>query len=193
MMKKFALLAVTALILGLAPAAFAQNHGEIGVFADYLKLENTNTNNLGLGGRLGVNLHSRVQLEGDLAYDFSRGFNTTITPTGGGTTVIRSNVRVFHGTFGPKFQTGGGAIRAFIFAKGGFVNFKVSNDPATFGTVFGNFDLSAGTTRGAFYPGGGVEFFATVIGLRFDVGDEMYFHNGAQHNLRITAGPVFRF
>ena len=192
-MKKIALLAATALVLGLAPAAFAQNHGEIGVFADYLKLENTNTNNLGLGGRVGFNIHPNVQLEGDLAYDFSRGFSTTVTPTGGSATVIRSDVRVLHGFVGPKFQTGGGAIRAFVFAKGGFTNFKVSVDPATFGTVFGNFDLSDGTTRGAFYPGGGIELFATVIGLRFDVGDEMYFHNGAQHNLRITAGPVFRF
>jgi hypothetical protein len=192
-MKKIALLAVTALVLGLAPAAFAQNHGEVGVFADYFKLENTNTNNLGVGGRVGVNIHSSVQLEGDLAYDFSRGFNTTITPTGGGVNVIRSDVRSLHGFVGPKFQTGGGAIRAFVFAKGGFVNFKVDPNPATFGTVFGNFDLGEGDTHGAFYPGGGVEFFATVIGLRFDVGDEMYFHNGTQHNLRITAGPVFRF
>lgn len=192
-MKKIALLAVAALVFALAPAAFAQNHGEVGVFADYLKLDNAGTNNLGVGGRLGVNLHPNLQLEGDLAYDFSRGFSTVVTPTGGSAQIIRSDVRVLHGTFGPKFQTGGGAIRAFVFAKGGFINFKVSNDPATLGTVFGNFDLGDGTTRGVFYPGGGVEFFATVIGLRFDVGDEMYFNNGAQHNLRITAGPVFRF
>src|SRR5919109_4606587 len=110
MIKKLALMAVTALVLGLAPAAFAQNHGEVGVFADYFKLENTNTNNFGVGGRLGVNVHPNVQLEGDLAYDFSRGFNTTVTTTGGTANIVRSNVRILHGTVGPKFQTGGGAI-----------------------------------------------------------------------------------
>jgi len=31
------------------------------------------------------------------------------------------------------------------------------------------------------------------IGLRLDVGDEMYFNNGAHHNLRVAFGPVFRF
>ncbi len=192
-MKKIAFLAVSALLLALTPAAFAQNHGEIGVFADYFKVENTDTNNLGIGGRLGVNVHSSVQLEGDLAYDFSRGFSTVVTPTGGSAQLVRSDVRVLHGFVGPKFQTGGGAIRLFVFAKGGFVNFKVDPNPATFGTVFGNFDLGEGDTHPAFYPGGGIELFATVIGLRFDVGDEMYFHNGTQHNFRITAGPVFRF
>jgi hypothetical protein len=29
--------------------------------------------------------------------------------------------------------------------------------------------------------------------LRFDVGDQIYFLNGAQNNLRMTFGPHFRF
>lgn len=193
MMKKIALMAVTALVFGLVPAAFAQNHGEVGVFADYFKLETSNTNNLGIGGRVGVNVHPNVQLEGELAYDFSRGFSTNVTPTGGGANLVRSKVRILHGLFGPKFQTGGQAIRAFGFVKGGFANFKVTNDPATFGTVFGDFNLRDGDTRGVLYPGGGVEFYAGILGLRFDIGDEIYFKDGAQHNLRITAGPHIRF
>jgi hypothetical protein len=193
MIKKFAHMAVTALVLGLVPAAFAQNHGEVGVFADYFKLESTNTNNLGIGGRLGINVLPIVQLEGELAYDFSRGFNTTVTPTGGGTTVVRSNVRILHGLFGPKLQTGGQAIRAFATLKGGFVNFDVTNEPATFGAVFGDFDLGRGTTRGVLYPGVGVEFYAGPFGLRFDVGDEIYFADGAHNNLRVSAGPHIRF
>jgi hypothetical protein len=192
-MKKLALMTVTTLVLGLVPAAFAQNHGEVGVFADYFKLEATNTNNLGVGGRLGVNIHPMVQLEGELAYDFSRGFSTTVTPTSGGTAILRSKVRIFHGLFGPKFQTGGQAIRAFFTVKGGFVNFRVSNNAATIGNFTSGLSLTEGDVNGALYPGGGVEFYAGPFGLRFDIGDEIYFANGTHNNLRITAGPHIRF
>lgn len=192
-MKKITLVALTALIMGFVPAAFAQNHGEVGVFVDYFKLEASDTNNLGLGGRLGFNIHPNVQLEGEVAYDFSRGFTTTVTPSGGGTAILRSNVRILHGLFGPKFQTGGQAIRAFVTVKGGFVNFKVDNNAATIGNFTEQLSLTAGTTNGALYPGGGVEFFAGPLGLRFEVGDEIYFNNGAHNNLRISAGPQIRF
>lgn len=47
--------------------------------------------------------------------------------------------------------------------------------------------------NGVFYPAGGVEAFAGIFGVRAEIGDEMYFDNGANHNLRITAGPVIRF
>ena len=192
-MKKIALIAVTALLLGFVPAAFAQNHGEVGVFADYFKLEASDTNNLGLGGRAAFNIHPNVQLEGELAYDFSRGFTTTVTPTSGGTAILRSDVRILHGLFGPKLQTGGQAIRAFVTLKGGFVNFKVSNNAATIGNFTQQLSLSSGTTNGALYPGAGVEFYAGPFGLRFDIGDEIYFNDGAHNNLRISAGPHIRF
>jgi hypothetical protein len=32
-----------------------------------------------------------------------------------------------------------------------------------------------------------------AIGLRADVGDEIYFNNGTHNNLRVTFGPTFRF
>ena len=44
-----------------------------------------------------------------------------------------------------------------------------------------------------FYPGGGIEFFVGWFGMRFEAGDEMFFDNGVNHNLRVTAGPVIRF
>jgi hypothetical protein len=192
-MKKIALLAVTTLMLTFVPAAFAQNHGSVGVFVDYFKLETSETNNLGLGGRASFNVSEYLQLEGEVAYDFSRGFQTTVTPTGGGTQLIDSNVSILHGLFGPKIQSGGQAIRLFGTVKGGFINFKVDPDPADFGSFTSAFDLNDGDTFGVIYPGGGIEFYAGIIGLRFDIGDEIYFNNGAQHNLRITAGPHFRF
>ncbi len=52
--------------------------------------------------------------------------------------------------------------------------------------------LNSGT-NGLFYPAVGVEFFAGPIGLRGEIGDIMYFNNGANNNLRITFGPQLRF
>ena len=43
-----------------------------------------------------------------------------------------------------------------------------------------------------FYPGGGVEEYPGPVGLR-DVGDEIYFNNGANHNLKITFCVPTRF
>jgi hypothetical protein len=46
---------------------------------------------------------------------------------------------------------------------------------------------------GSFYPGGGLEGHIGPIGLRLDVGDEMYFNQGTHHNFRATFGPYVRF
>jgi hypothetical protein len=46
---------------------------------------------------------------------------------------------------------------------------------------------------GAVYPGGGIEAYLGPIGLRIDVGDEIYFQSGAHNNLRLTFGPSIRF
>jgi hypothetical protein len=43
------------------------------------------------------------------------------------------------------------------------------------------------------YWGGGLQGHLGPIGLRLDVGDEIYFNNGSHHNLRVAFGPVFRF
>jgi hypothetical protein len=39
----------------------------------------------------------------------------------------------------------------------------------------------------------GLEAFGGPIGIRLEVGDEVYFLNGARNNLRVTFGPQFRF
>lgn len=41
--------------------------------------------------------------------------------------------------------------------------------------------------------GGGIEGFFGPIGLRVDVGDELYLNNGTYNNLRVTFGPTLRF
>lgn len=187
-MKKLVLGLVAALVLMSAPAIFAQDHVEIGAFADYVRLHHAdNSNFLGLGGRVGFNVHPNVQLEAEMSYDFEKSFTTTTT-NGGTITVNKTGLRLLHGMFGPKFQTGSGPIRAFAVIKGGFLNFSTNS------SLSGQFSgITGGDTNGVLYPGGGVEFFGGPIGVRLEVGDLMYFDNGANHNLRITVGPTFRF
>lgn len=191
-MKRFAVLLVIAMACAV-PGAFAQNHGEIGVFADYVRLHPVgDANMLGLGGRVGFNVHSALQFEGEFSYDFERTFTAT-APGTLGTTTVRSPLSLLHGLFGPKIQTGGGPIRLFGTVKGGFINFR-----RTTGSVTGNFNTQVtgilnGDTNGVFYPGGGIELFGGPIGIRLEVGDIMYFEDGANNNLRVTVGPQFRF
>ena len=199
-MKRFAFLAVLALVFAV-PGTFAAengsdlNHVEVGVFADYVRLHPANdANMLGLGGRLAFNVHNSVQMEAEMSYDFERTFTATSNDTLG-TVTTRSNLSMLHGLFGPKIQTGGGPIRLFATLKGGFLNFRGGSST---GTNTGNFSnqvngILNGNTNGVFYPGGGVELFGGPIGIRIEVGDMMYFDNGANNNLRVTIGPQFRF
>jgi hypothetical protein len=184
------LLAVGALVA--APALRAQDHGEIGVFGDMFRASASSINLYGVGGRLSFNFHPNVAIEVDGAYDFSQSNTQNVTDINGNTTVFRSDLRATHFDFGPKFQVGTkGPVRAFLFAKGGFIRFGVTPGPVTFGafpTSLENTDLN-----GSFYPGGGIEFFLGPIGVRAEAGDDMYFDRGAQHNLRIQFGPTIRF
>jgi len=193
-MRKLALLLIAGMFLMTVPAVLAQDHAEVGVFADYVRLHHADDANFwGLGGRAGFNIHPHIQLEADMAYDFERNFTTT-TSTGGTTTFVQSNgLRLWHGSFGPKIQTNLGPVRAFVVLKGGFLNFGVSNKGTTTGFVNQVGSFGSGDTNGVFYPGGGVEFFAGPIGLRVEAGDLMYFDRGANHNLSLTVGPTFRF
>ncbi len=190
-MKRIVLMLVA--VLFAVPALNAQNHGEAGVFLDYVRLHHADQNFFGLGGRAGFNVHSNVQFEAEMSYDFERTLSSSVTSTGG--TLVTSSVglHMIHGLFGPKIQTGGQAFRAFVTAKGGFLNFGVGSrvNAGSFNSQLATF--SQGDTNGVFYPGGGVEIFAGPVGLRAEVGDLMYFDRGANHNLRFTFGPQFRF
>jgi len=179
----------------IVPVASAQEHGQAGVFADYVRLGRTDSNFAGLGGRLAVNASRHIALEGELSYDFNQVFTEGFTdPISGTVTLQRSNLRILHGLFGPTLQTGHGPIRAFLTVKGGFMNFRFDPRPATFDT-FGSSvtDLRASNVNAVLYPGGGLEGHLGPIGLRLDVGDEIYFNNGARHNLRVAFGPMIRF
>jgi hypothetical protein len=195
-MRRFALVAVPLLFAGwFAPAAFAQEHGQIGAGADYFRLSQTKMDFAGLGGHLSVNANRNLQLEAEMGYDFTQPLVEGFTNTGTGTvTLQRTNTRVIHGLFGPKLQTSRGPLRAFLTVKGGFLNFRLDPRPATFSTFTSSVDnLRANNVTGVFYPGAGLEGHLGPLGLRLDVGDEMYFSGGTHHNMRIQFGPIIRF
>jgi hypothetical protein len=102
---------------------------------------------------------------------------------------VPSRLRLAHFLAGPTFQLGGSSpVHVFATVKGGFINFSTNTN--FFNQVT---NIQTSNTDGVLYPAGGVEFFAGWVGARFEAGDEIYFNNGANNNLRITAGPVFRF
>ncbi len=170
------------------------DHFEAGVFADYLRLSQVDPaiNFVGVGGRVAFNLRPSVQLEAEMAYDFKRNFTTTFN-NGINTQFVNSRTRPLTALFGPKFQTESGPFRAFVTGKVGFVNFSTTNMNAPNGFNNAINGITAGDTKFAVYPGGGIEGFWGPIGLRAEVGDEIYFDNGAQNNLRVTFGPQIRF
>src|SRR6266436_8570286 len=95
-------------------AATGNDHVEVGVFADYFNLSHTSPhiNFVGLGGRAAFHLRDNVQIEAEMAYDFSRNFTTTFS-NGVNTQFVTTNLRPLHALFGPKFETGGGSVRLF--------------------------------------------------------------------------------
>jgi len=191
-MKRIALLIAAAAIL-VAPVAHAQDHGEVGAFADYFKLQQTGSNFVGLGGRAAFNVMPHFQIEAEMAYDFNRVFTESFNNGTGTITSQNSNIKVLHGLFGPKIQTKG-PVRVFATVKGGFTNFRFDPVPASFnGFTSSVNNLRTNNVSAALYPGGGVEAFLGPIGLRLEAGDEIIFSNGAHHNWKVTFGPQFRF
>lgn len=181
--------------VALAPAALAQDHGQVGIYGDYVRLSQTSTNMAGLGGRFAVNANRVLALEAEMSYDFEQAFTEGFTNTAtGSVTLQRTNLRLLQGLFGPKLQTPRGPLRAFLTVKGGFINFRLDPRPGTFATFASSVEnLRSNDVSGVLYPGGGFEAHLGPLGLRLDVGDEIYFNNGAHHNLRVSFGPMIRF
>jgi len=195
-MQRSLVLAFLGLLLA-APALMAQegtNHVEVGAFADYFNLSRTSPhiNFVGVGGRAAFNVRSNVQIEAEMAYDFKRNFTTTFSD-GVTTRFVDTNLRTLHALFGPKFGTSGGPVRLFGTFKAGLINFSVSGQNAGSGFQSAIGDVTTGNTAAAIYPGAGLEGFIGPIGLRAEVGDEIYFKNGSHNNLRVTFGPTLRF
>jgi hypothetical protein len=193
-----ALAVVSTLVLGLglmAPAASAQsndNRLEVGGFFDWTKLQFAKLNLFGVGGRVGFNIRPAIAIEAEGTYDFGGTVSQTVTSLGV-TTSFASTVRLIDGLAGPKFQTTHGPVRIFAVLKGGVLNFGVSA-PVTAGNFANQLgQIKDGDTDGVFYPGVGIEFHIKFLAMRVEGGDEIFFDHGPNHNLKITAGPIFRF
>jgi hypothetical protein len=199
-MNRFAMIVALGLGLaapGLVLAQSTEDHGEVGVFADYFRFTpgSSATNFVGVGGRLGVNVHPNISLEGEMNYDFRRNYTNTFN-NGISTTFVTTGVRPLTGLFGPRIQAGTSSpIRIFVTGKMGFINFAETMSGVTSGTTFTSAVNGVGGpgTHLAFYPGGGVEGFIGPVGLRLEVGDEIYLNNGTFNNLRVSFGPHIRF
>jgi hypothetical protein len=178
----------------MAQSSSDMDHFEIGAFADYFRLNRSNVdlNFAGLGGRVAFGLNRYAQIEAEMAYDFDRSY-TNVFDNGITQTLVPAKTHVLHGLLGPKFQTGSGPFRFFVTAKAGIISFTTNNQNAPSGFQSALGAVGNGNSKFAVYPGGGVEGFWGPIGLRLEVGDDIYFDNGAQNNLRVTFGPMFRF
>ena len=186
-MKKIAALTIIlAFVILAAPSLFAQEErGEVNVFADYIRFRNTgNTNFWGPGANLAFNLNNYAAFEAGMAYDLEK---TIVHFDPLTSTTTSAGLRLWHGEFGPKFQTGFHTAKLYLALKGGFLHF--STNGSFTGTVPAFFN---GDTNGVFYPAVGVEF-GKRFGIRIEAGDMMYFDNGANNNLRITIGPKISF
>jgi hypothetical protein len=199
-MKRIAgLLALAALFLAPMLMMAQEEHGEFGVYADYTRLTHANNANFwGPAASIGFNMNKWLQLEGNFGYQPAQTITFTgVSTTGGVTTTnaFTSNIRLLEGMFGPKIQVPLGPFKAYAVLKGGFLNFNSSN-PNGGAEGFSNAvnHIIGGDTNGVFYPGAGIELgMKHGIGIRGEVGDLMYFDNGANHNLKFMIGPTFRW
>ncbi|MGB9072715.1 MAG: hypothetical protein WCC22_08585 [Terriglobales bacterium] len=199
-MRRVVLSAVFVLCFASPKFIFAQaakgggDHVEVGAFADYFRLDRSSPtlNYAGLGGRLAFNLRPSAQIEGEMAYDFDRSYSNVFS-NGVIEELVPSKTHILHALLGPKLQTGSGRFRLFATGKVGLISFSTSNQSQTQGFKSALGAVGNGNSKFALYPGGGVEGFFGPIGLRMEVGDDIYFDNGARNNLRVTFGPTFRF
>ena len=175
---------------------FAQKRVEAGIFIDYLSISQTGTNNVGLGGRFGYRVHRNVMLEGELAYDYGINFDEAFRSVVNGDIVAieRTSVGITHGLVGPRIERSVGHFHPFATVKAGFIDFRLSPSLLPISSVVSNLlGLRASSLNAAIYPGGGLGVTLGPVGLRFEMGDEIYFNRGAHNNLRITFGPYVRF
>jgi hypothetical protein len=190
-------LAIAALLLcGSSSMLYAQDRVEVGLLLDYLSISQTNTNNFGLGGRLGYRIHRNVTMEGELAYGYGVNFQEAYrnVTSGDVTAIEQTSIGVTDGLFGPMLQPAHGHLRPFVTLKGGFIDFRLSPSLIPYSSVVSTaLGIRTSNLNAALYPGGGAEAVLGPVGLRLEFGDAIYFNGGAHNNLRITFGPILRF
>ncbi|MES2219569.1 MAG: hypothetical protein V4587_01225 [Acidobacteriota bacterium] len=184
------------LFFGDSSLALAQEHVEAGLFLDYVGLSQTQTNNFGLGGRLGFGVHHTVMAEGEFAYDYGVNFNEAYRNIENGnlTAIEQTSIGVTQVLFGPKLQPAHGHLRPFATLKGGVIDLRLSPSLIPYSSVTSAvLGIRDSSLNPALYPGGGATATLGPLGLRLEFGDLIYFNDGAHNNLRITFGPILRF
>jgi hypothetical protein len=195
-MGKVALTVAAVLLCGSSSMLYAQDRFEVGLLLDYLRVSQTNTNNFGVGGRLGYRLHRNVMMEGELAYGYGINFQEVYrNVTNGDVTAIgRTSIGVTDGLFGPMLQPAHGHFRPFVTLKGGFIDFRLSPSLIPYSSVVSTaLGIRTSSLNATLYPGAGAEAILGPVGLRLEFGDAIYFNGGEHNNLRITFGPILRF
>ena len=176
--------------------AHAQKRVEAGLLLDYLDVSQPQTNNFGVGGRLGYRVHHTVMVEGELAYDYGVNFQEVYSNIANGnlTAIEQTSIGVTQGLFGPKLQPAHGHLRPFVTLKGGFIDFRRSPSLIPYSSVVSTvLGIRTSNLNAALYPAGGAEATLGPLGLRLEFGDLIYFNDGEHNNLRITFGPILRF
>jgi Outer membrane protein beta-barrel domain len=176
--------------------AHAQKRVEAGLLFDYLGVSQTQTNNFGVGGRLGYRVHHNVMVEGDLAYDYGVNFQEVYSNIANDnvTAIEQTSIGVTQGLFGPKLQPAHGHLRPFVTLKGGFIDFRLSPSLIPYSSVVSTvLGIRTSNLNAALYPAAGAEATLGPLGLRLELGDLIYFNDGEHNNLRITFGPILRF
>jgi hypothetical protein len=195
-MPKLALIVIALLLYGSSSWSFAQKRVEVGVFIDYIGISQTNTDNFGAGGRFGYRIHRNVMMEGELAYDYGINLEEAYRSITNGDIIAigHTSIGVTHGLFGPTLEPAKGGFRPFVSLKAGFVDFRLSPSLLPLNSVVSTIvGIRTSSLSAAIYPGGGVEASLGPVGLRLELGDEIYFNRGGHNNLRITFGPILRF
>lgn len=195
-MLKVPIATVLLLLSAGALLAGAQRRAETGALLDYLSVSQTQTDNFGIGGRIGVRVHRNVLAEGELAYDYGVNFKEVYTDIANGrvAAIERTSIGVTEGLFGPKLEPARGHLRPFVTLKGGFVDFRLSPSLIPYsGVASAVLGIRDSNLNAAIYPGGGATASLGPLGLRLEFGDLIYFNEGAHNNLRITFGPIVRF
>src|SRR6185369_7084629 len=100
---KYWLLSIMIAVVGalaLPSVAAAQDHGEVGAFVNYFRLDRTtpDINFVGVGGRVAFNVRPTVALEAEMAYDFERNF-TSVFSDGISTQFVDTSTRPLHALF----------------------------------------------------------------------------------------------
>jgi hypothetical protein len=175
---------------------YAQSRFQASVLLDYLGVSQTNTDNVGVGGRFGFRIHHRVMLEAESTYSYGVNFREVYRDLSNRDVkaIATTSIGVTDGLFGPMLQPAHGHLRPFVTLKGGFIDFRLSPTLIPYsGLVSSLLGLRTSTVNGVLYPGGGAEAILGPVGLRLEFGDAIYFNSGVHNNSRITFGPTLRF